>query len=345
MAAKTEDKLIDIAKLFFAFAVVAIHTSLLDYLGQNVSVGGQTVLFAAGRLILSLAVPFFFVCSGYYFKPNGRFIPKQVKRLLVPYFFWSLLYTAVISVSNRSIDFKGIIKGYLLASPGAAMWFVGAIIISFVILNRVRSKKAAIAVCVVSLVFYFIGLGLNSYSSLFVGTPAQALLQKYYFDIFESSRNFLFLGLPFISIGYYFGQCANEKKRSKSVLLTLFVLACIGTVAEFLFLYSKPEPMENGVRYCFSTPLAVVTLMLILAGIEIKSDRNFRYVRKLSSGIYFSHLTILVVLTTVNGLLYHFGLKGSSFPNSALFLLTSVCSLIFTSIVIKINNKYLNKII
>lgn len=345
MAAKTEDKLIDIAKLFFAFVVVAIHTSLLDYLGQNVSVGGQTVFFAAGRLILSLAVPFFFVCSGYYFKPNGKFIPKQVKRLIVPYFFWSLLYNAVITVSSRSFNLRSFIKGYLIASPGAAMWFVGAIIISFVILNRVKTKKAAVCVTAVSLGFYFAGLGLNSYSSLFVGTPAEALLQKYYFDIFESSRNFLFLGLPFISIGYYFGQFANEKKRLKSVLVTLFVLACIGTFAEFLFLYSKPEPMENGVRYYFSTPLAVVTLMLLLSGIEVKSDRNYRYVRKLSSGVYFSHLTILVVLTTVNGLLYHFGLRDNSFPNTALFLLTSICSLIFTSVVIKINNKYLNKII
>jgi len=345
MSSTIEDKAIDIAKLFFAYVVIGIHTNIFNYYSGEFEGLASTVLFVLGKIIVSVTVPFFFICAGYYFKPNGKYLPKQVLRLLPPYFFWSIVYNLALIVSERKIDAKGIIKGYLIASPGAAMWFIGAIIISFVILNRCRSKKATVGILTVSMILFLIGLGLDSYSGLFRGTFAETFLQTYYFNIFESSRNFVFLGLPFVSLGFFLGRYGLPKRITRNGCMIIFAVACLCTALEVIYLLDKPKPLEEGAHYFIFTPLAVASLLIFLLKTDIKSQRNYRYIRKLSSAIYYSHMTILVCMFILCGIAVHFGLLKGTPNNLIMFAVISCMATLFATLAIRINNKYLNKII
>lgn len=58
---KQRNCLLDIFKLLLSFFVVFIHTGLLSYVSYGIFIKD---------IVFRLAVPFFFVCSGYYFSKN-----------------------------------------------------------------------------------------------------------------------------------------------------------------------------------------------------------------------------------------------------------------------------------
>ena len=65
---KTSTSSIDLMKLFFAICIVAIHTGLLN---QFSSATNWYIM----HMIFRLAVPFFFITSGYFF--GKKFLPVE----------------------------------------------------------------------------------------------------------------------------------------------------------------------------------------------------------------------------------------------------------------------------
>lgn len=83
----SENCVVDYGKIFFATCVVAIHTSLL----KDVS---PALWYYLNKLIWTMAVPFFYMVSGYFFNPKmieiGRGwvkLPAQIFRFIPPCFF------------------------------------------------------------------------------------------------------------------------------------------------------------------------------------------------------------------------------------------------------------------
>lgn len=102
MESKTaNNQIFDIAKLFFAYSVVGIHTIVFRDINYD-------LWYYIQHLVFIMAVPFFFMCSGYFYNPqkDTSLLPKSVKRLMVPYFIWSIIYTIVA----RDFDVQSIIK-------------------------------------------------------------------------------------------------------------------------------------------------------------------------------------------------------------------------------------------
>lgn len=224
------------------------------------------------------------------------------------------------------------------------MWFVGALMISMVILKFIKNKNALrLAICV-SLIFYFIGLFLNSYSELIRGTTLEPYALKY-IEIFESTRNFVFIGFPMTSIGYYIGRYGIPKFfQKRGICIGLFSFALVIQLVEILYLKDKPNTFSGGWSYYFSLPLLVSSLLCLLLQLNLKFNINTVYLRKLSTGIYFSHLVIIVCVSTLSGVLWHFNVIENNFNTVIMFILVSIISTVFTMVVIKLNNKWLNKL-
>lgn len=83
--------LVSSGKLFFAFCVLGIHSGAFEN-------------SALRSYVFSLAVPFFFICSGYFLgvkinhinnlKEYQSVLNQYFKRLVVPYFIWGGGYTS-----------------------------------------------------------------------------------------------------------------------------------------------------------------------------------------------------------------------------------------------------------
>lgn len=94
---------VDLFKCIFAICVVAIHTmAFKDH--------GESAYFAFTYCITSFAVPYFFVCSGYFLgrkiygkdlqKSDYRLIIKNyAQRLLKPYLIWGCWYFLIVLVN------------------------------------------------------------------------------------------------------------------------------------------------------------------------------------------------------------------------------------------------------
>lgn len=86
---KDKYEMIDILKFIFAIFVVGIHTNIM-------SNPKDTFQWYILHIFFRLAVPFFFIVSGFLFgkkyiknKENLKEISKmQIKRLLIPFIFW-----------------------------------------------------------------------------------------------------------------------------------------------------------------------------------------------------------------------------------------------------------------
>lgn len=342
---KGENKAIDIAKLVFAFSVVAIHTVLFSDINYN-------LFFILQQFLLKLAVPFFFICSGVFYRPDKNEewfkLPKAVKRLIIPYFAWSIIYIVI----SRDFDIFSILKGYLIASPGAAMWFVGALIISMVILKFIKTKRTLCIAIVVSLVFYYMGFLLDGYSEFLEGVVSKPHFVETYFDFFESTRNFLFKGFPLVALGHYIGQYGIPKVFQKRTTCALVAAASL----VIMFITSGidkifPALEIKGWYFYFGFSflrmlqlLAVLAILCLLLQTNIKIKTDTRIIRKLSTGIYFSHMTVLLCVNLLSGILYHFGIIEKNFNSVVQFVLISGICVMLTLTVTKINNKCLNKL-
>lgn len=328
---------VDIAKLICAYFVLGIHTVFLEDIAPELR-------FWVQRLFWSLAVPFFFMCSGVYYKTDENEsafkLPRQVKRLVVPYFFWSIVYNIVI----RNFDFKSILKGYLIASPGGAMWFVGALMISMVICKFIKTKKQHVVAIVVGLILYLFGISLNSYSGFLTRTQIGDVLVKYYKNTFDSTRNFVFTGFPMFILGYYIGRYGIPKFFSKKncVLTSLFGWFLLLFLS--LILRRKPDAFSGGYLYLIALPLIVFSVLCFLLQTENKFKFDTKILRKISTGIYFSHTPILVCISYLSGILYHFNLIENTFNTVIQFVMLSLITTVFSVIVIKLDNKFMNKL-
>ena len=123
---------VDLFKCIFAICVVAIHTmAFKDH--------GESAYVAFTYCITSFAVPYFFVCSGYFLgrkiygkdlqKSDYRLILKNyAQRLLKPYLIWGCWYFLIVLVNEIVRNHKNVIEAlksgihnWIVSSPGGGI--------------------------------------------------------------------------------------------------------------------------------------------------------------------------------------------------------------------------------
>lgn len=167
----------------------------------------------------------------------------------------------------------------------------------------------------------------NSYYFLVEGTWFQTIVDNY-LKIFISSRNGLFIGFFYVSIGNYL---TIKKEGSINKNMFILIIGLIGLILEAAFIRGKHYIEDNSLF--FSLLIIVPAIFELAKRINIKKDS--KKFRNLSIGIYVLHRPILGYLT------YFFTIKS----NTILFLIVSSMSILIAYFLQKINNKYINKII
>ena len=160
------NNLIDVLRLICAYMVVAIHTHPL----QECSKLGTYIL---SSVIPQIAVPFFFVVSGYFFynKVIGnsdsveRCVVKQIKNVLKEYCLWSVLYI-VVNFMNMIIGENFTLKGFIadtiirffFAGTFYHLWYMVALIVSMCIVGIFLKIDKAKLAYMISMPLYTIGV-------------------------------------------------------------------------------------------------------------------------------------------------------------------------------------------
>lgn len=156
---------IDIFKFIFSVCVIGLHTNLTNN-------------FYIIKLIFRLAVPFFFISSGffYYSKIKGKSMQeikiiknKYIKRLLYPLLFWSIitcfLYFIIDVIKGKSVIMSLLCFIRSLLFYPEVLWYVLALIIAIEIITDVILKgKNKLIFIFLLIIGYLFALINNNYN-------------------------------------------------------------------------------------------------------------------------------------------------------------------------------------
>ena len=267
--------LVDPGKLFFAICVLGIHTHAFP---------DSTIVHS---YIFALAVPFFFICSGYFLGAKiGRAadisdyrqtLKKYGRHLAVPYIIWGVWYFCLdtaLKVVSREMTFSQSLKSmalrWLVTSPGGGLWYIQAILI-IILLMLITDKKSY------RIVLTVIFVGLSVVPSVAV-IPDQGVLK-----LILESHTFLWDSLYFLA-GILIGEKGTQwlKRNICICVFAVTLLIKVVLLANNILWFNRIVNM-----------IMAAALFGILFGItaSVSYERSLQ-IRRWSTIIYFTHMTV-----------------------------------------------------
>lgn len=289
---------VDIMKLFFAVGVVMIHTQLIR------QIFSERTAWVVEHIYLRLAVPFFFVVTGYFVgeklykgKNKWNIYKEYCLKLLPPLFVWGTI--------NLPFDIKRYygdaslwevviycLKTYLF-HPAGYMWFIWSCIISLTIICAFWNwKKRTTILALIAIGIYVFILLCDSYNFI-VYEPHIMKFIRYFYKCFISIR--MLYGIPFMIIGIYINKIIKLKGNTQKTLGVLIVVFLIITFVEMKIVYGK-ELLYNSemlISYIMLVPL----LVMLCLRLSFESTKVSLECRKVSTGIYYTHGLVLEIVS------------------------------------------------
>ena len=333
---------LDIMKLVCAVMIVMIHVP--PYTGTDTAAGAFLDLILK-RYLLRIAVPFFFVCSGYllYRKTaKGAFSMqptwKYVKKLLRLYIIWSVLHLYPFCWNGIIGDKGGLLNGvinylryFLVIGSYGQLWYLpatiyGALMISLLLYLKLSPRKI---MCVAGL-FYLLGLLGQTWYGLIEplsgAAPGLWSLIRLYDRVFRTTRNGFFEGFPFMALGMLFAYRGFSLSKMKSLIG--FALSMALLFAELLFVEKRGFVRENNFYLCLAP--AVYFLFSLMGQLDLPDSPVYGIIRQLSSIMFYIHLWCKLFALRL--------CEKAGFPLSLpLLLLTLAFSLIAGGIMIRLS--------
>lgn len=274
---------IDFVKLVCAVLVVYMHTYCWD-----------TDLFGlwVRDEVASIAVPFFFISSGYFFgvgirrvQEKKRYLLHYLVRVLKMYTIWSVIslpaawYNILLSHGEYSIALKIIylIRGFFFTGSVGIYWYLLALIYNSIVFYLIYIKKLEKVLYSLAVLFFAIGV---LYSASFL---SGTLIGNIIYYIFGSERNFLNVGLFYMAIGYFLSDKVIKVKKSTSAVLCILLLifqTFVNTVISVRFVHA----------------FTAIALFIFSHQIEMPCIQKFsKKLRKFSTAIYLAHFPFILL--------------------------------------------------
>lgn len=326
---------IDIFKFIFSICIIAIHTGLLYDTNP-------TINWYLTHMILRLAVPFFFITSGFFY---GRKLLKSkskiddttksyIKRLLYPMIFWlliSLPFTILNTYDGNIIStFLHIIQK-ILFYPWGALWYVLALIIAVMILSKFYKNDKFYFPLLIGFLLYTFALIANSYYFVIIDRLLIKKIVDLYIKIFISSRNGIFVGIFYVSLGVILSKLQKEKKLlTKKENIIGLIITYFAYIIEIYIVNHKPI-LDDSSLFIF---LPIFIFLLVSFLIQLNNNKEYKNLRDYSIGFYLMHYPIINIIR-----IFIPGLNGYK-----CFLLVLFFSMIICSILFKIKSKFIKKI-
>ena len=278
-----EYNIIDLVKVCMATIVVAIHT----HPENSCFVPWIRDLLTS---VYGLAVPFFFVASGFLVWNKINDVPKEnklfglknwIKKTARLYVLWTLVYLP-FTIYGFYTDGLGLAKSlivfarnFLLVGENYMSWplwyLLGMLVAACLVYIMVKCNFKGHAMCLIGVLFVFFGYCLDK----------DIIPFDIYTSLFKTTRNGFFVGLPYILIGMLIASKGVLKSKGvlSAILVMSFLLHVLGCkLAMFVVIYS------------------FFSLML---QINLKKMHNdlYRNLRLASTVVYFVHMLLVGAIT------------------------------------------------
>lgn len=274
---------VDVMRFVCAILVISIHTSALYSFGD---IPGKVLSLGIARI----AVPFFFIASGYFFYERFNhegYLKAYIIRILKYYLISTVVYTLILFtfIKSRNSNIWDLVKNLLFNGVSPSLWFFPALIFSISVLYLFLKKNWIKPLIIASIVLYALGLIGDSYYGLVVGTPLEKLVDLYS-SVFVYTRNGLCFGLPFLTLGVLINKYDLKNKLKHLKALTLFFAVIFASEAYVLISNNISKDNNMYISLIF---LVSCLFLLSLRSKKVLSDRKAQLLRDMSLWIYCLH--------------------------------------------------------
>lgn len=332
---------IDIFRYVCAVLVVIIHTEPF-YTGEYSVVG----VFLKDYLA-RIAVPFFFVVSGYFFflkidsrKWSGL---KSAWHLIKIYAFWSVPYFLISFwvLHDEAVTFFEFIKkcvlDFLLFGSYYHFWFFPALIFSMIISSVIYKLFGFKFLKYLSIVLFVLGCFGSSYVAL--GSQIPILSSLFEFEYFYVIRRILMTGLPFLVLGGWLSskkdKIASFTKCKLNVLLSCAVVVYI-LEKTLIIVFDLYSDLVN--TFALYPLVAIIVIFLLNHPLEGK-DTLGQNCRTCANFIYYIHPAFLLIAQRLISAILHITLHPLLMFVLTVIVLTGLGLLLNKS---KLARKFLN---
>ena len=283
----------DVLKYVLSILIVATHTSFLE--------GYITPL-------VRLAVPAFFMISGYFFfgrinscdskRSQTAYLKKSVKHNLKLYLFWFVLLLP-LTLYVRKYHTMGLwgglshlVRDFCFGSTFQSSWYIIALITGFAIVLFLSRKLPQWALVVIGVICYIPSLLSSNYEFLIASSDTLQTFGHSLSHIFLlPCRNFS-VSILYIAIGKYLAE-KNYEGKTKRYTVT-FLLAFAALVAEYLALRFSGVKIVNTDCY-IALPFASYYLCKVFLTLDITCKSSV-LLRKISTVSYCAHMAVFMVI-------------------------------------------------
>ena len=314
---KKNNDCIDVTKIILALMVVVIHSKSF---GDNV------------YPFVRLAVPMFFIFSGYfsfsniYFIEDGNERDKKViaiaKRFLKLYLFWFVLLLPYILYVGHYFE-NGILAGigtmihnFFLGSTFSGSWYIMANMLGILIVYLLSKKLSNGKLMFIAVPLYLFATLFTEFRAEIAYMGKLAIVADTYEKIFLTPCFTFIIAIIYIVIGKIIaeksleGKLDYKYKTGTVICLGLLLLECYIRRMSELFVI-------NCDCYVMLAPTAFfIVVWLMHVTIKVKNSKTLR---NLSTIIYCCHIPCVLVISGI------FEVIGFNDPVNALTYIITVC--------------------
>ena len=300
---------LDILKYISAILIIILH------LRPFVNFSDELDL-AFNNIITRICVPIFFIITGYFVaikeKDNPNYIKDYIKKTIPLYLIWSAIYIPIIIgyiikyiplindyLSKLNLSIPLLILLIILLLPIAIiialvytgvyyhLWYFPALILSLIVLNKWKKRFNIKYLLFISFFLLIFGATETYYGML--PFKIKELVTLYY-NIFFTTRNFLFFGLFYVVLGYFIGL--KKQPYSKYCFLK-FVICFFLLIFEAIFLHDIERLNSNILLSC--VPLTYYLFIFVIYLTKQKSKKSKFNFRSLSKYYYLVHPFVIAI--------------------------------------------------
>lgn len=312
--------LLSICQYVMAIFVILVHA-------QNLF-PTEGLHFIQKSIFGRMAVPFFVMCSAYFFayqkETKQKSLISLLKNMGKSYLFWSIVYLPYAFLYFEHLQIQrqwmlpGLLVAFLYTGTCYHLWYLPAVISGFSFLTLLKKLFSQKVVFLILCVLYFFG-SIETYSAYLDGTSIYRIFDSY-ISIFFTTRNGLFFTPMFLFLGEKVYQWRDreilQKNADRKALLSFLLFMLEGWI---IF-------VNQGIDKNFFLSLIPFTFFFFNAVIrsQLWKEKDFRIFKKLSIYYFFLH-PIFIEMT-------FYLLRNSTLVSWQKGVVVSLLTLIFTHV-------------
>lgn len=322
---------IDLMKFLCAILIIILHTNPFGSFSRAINFGFRNI-------ICTVAVPLFFISSGFLFavktdgiqdsKQRGDYVKKFSLRLILLYVIWSLIYLAFVIINWFRKGFEAYfilkyVKDFFSKGSYQTIWFLPALLVAQLVVYFLHKKLSYEKIFVLCIPIYLFTLLASSYYGVI--TERVEFLKvtvDLYYSIFDTIKNGILFGMIFVTIGGIFSDKKSVLKLKADIILIIVFWGLLAGEQLFLSKFNV-RGIDTVIAIC---PLSFFIFDFVLK-IRLKDSNIWYALRKYSMLMFLCQRIPLSVIEMF--------MSGSIiYTNTMLFFIVVLSSTLLISFVI-----------